>query len=239
MPDLRRFALEDLSRGSGPFHALDPRAKLAGCLWMLAVISTTPMGAHTMFAGYAAILLGALLASGLPLWRLAERSLAILPFSLVFAAGSWWAGDRARALGLVEKSILSIFVVLWLMGTTPLPALLEALRRWHAPRLLLLVTQFVYRYLFLLSGEAHRMRLAADCRSGKRSPRALRFRVAAAALGVLFARSYRRAENIHRAMLARGYRGHLPVLGELRFRAADAAFLAVSMLPPLAVRLAL
>jgi len=56
---------------------------------------------------------------------------------------------------------------------------------------------------------------------------------------VLFARSYGRAQNVHRAMLARGFTGRLHPLFDLHFRPADAAFAALASLAPLAARLAL
>ena len=49
---------------------------------------------------------------------------------------------------------------------------------------------------------------------------------AAGAVGVLFARSYARAEAIHLAMLARGFAGHFRPLAKSSFRKLDAAFLA-------------
>jgi cobalt/nickel transport system permease protein len=65
-----------------------------------------------------------------------------------------------------------------------------------------------------------------------------RFRAAAGALAVLFARSYTRAEDVHRAMLARGFDGRLPMLAASRFRASDALFAFAASLAPWALRLA-
>jgi len=52
-----------------------------------------------------------------------------------------------------------------------------------------------------------------------------RFRAAAGALAVLFARSYARAEDIHQAMLARGFQGRFHLRSAARFRWQDALFL--------------
>ena len=65
-----------------------------------------------------------------------------------------------------------------------------------------------------------------------------RFRAAAGALAVLFARSYGRAEEIHRAMLARGFPGHFRTLGTRRFQSADVLFLGLAALAPAALRFA-
>ena len=95
----------------------------------------------------------------------------VLPFSLTFALISWLAGEPLRALALVEKSYLSTVAVLLLAGVTPLPLLLGGLERLGSPRLLVLVAQFLYRYLFVLSEQAQHMRLAASCRE-RRGPSA-------------------------------------------------------------------
>ena len=63
-----------------------------------------------------------------------------------------------------------------------------------------------------------------------------RFRAAAGALAVLFARSYARAGEIHRAMLARSFPGHFRPLVELHLHGADVAFLLLGMLTPVLMR---
>jgi energy-coupling factor transporter transmembrane protein EcfT len=65
-----------------------------------------------------------------------------------------------------------------------------------------------------------------------------RFRAAAGAIAVLFARSYSRAEEIHRAMLARGFAGRFQTLGTLRFQASDGWFTAVGSILPVLIRAA-
>ena len=59
------------------------------------------------------------------------------------------------------------------------------------------------------------------------------------ALAVLFARSYGRAEEVHRAMLARGFNGRWQPMTAPRFRASDGAFLLLAAAAPVAVRLVL
>ena len=89
----------------------------------------------------------------------------MLPFTAVFAAVSWLAGDPARGAALVLKSYLSALAVLLLVSTTPLPVLLRGFEIAGAPRFLLMVAQFLYRYLFVISEEAQHMRKAAAWRA--------------------------------------------------------------------------
>ena len=232
---MHHVLLDRWSRGRSPLHARDPRAKILALLVFLVVLATTPANAFVTLTIYLAILMGGILIAGLPAWGLLLRAMAVLPFSLTFALVSWLAGDGLRALGLVEKSYLSTVAVLLVVGTTPLPRLLDGLAGLGAPRLLILMAQFLYRYLFVISEQAQHLRLAAACRQGTaRGRRRGRFRAAAGALAVLFARSYYRAEGIHRAMLARAFSGRFtPQTGaavqgtDVFFTLAVAAFLIV------------
>jgi cobalt/nickel transport system permease protein len=211
------------SRGASPLHSRDPRAKILALLAFLIVLATTPGNAFVTLVIDSALLLSGILIAGLPLGNLLVRAMAILPFSLTFGTITWLAGDHLRAQSLVEKSYLSTVAVLLLVGTTPLPMLLSGLERLGTPRLLVLVAQFLYRYLFVISEQAQHLRVAAACRRGN-SRRGFTFQAAAGALAVLFARSYYRAEGIHRAMLARAFTGRFSLLNPLRFRAIDGIF---------------
>ena len=218
--------LDNWSRGQSPLHRRDPRAKILALIVFLIVLATTPANAALTLGIDATLLIAGILIAGLPLAELLLRAMVVLPFSLTFGAISWLAGDRLRALALIEKSYISATAVLLVVGTTSLPALLSGLECLGAPRMLVLVSQFLYRYLFVISEQAQHMRLAARSRQGDpRFHRKGRFRAAAGALAVLFARSYYRAEGIHRAMLARAFTGRFPLLDSLHFRFADGAFL--------------
>lgn len=158
--------------------------------------------AHSWFVVVLAALalLGAI-AARVPLATLLLRGIAVLPFAAILAMAALLSGDVARAATMLAKSYVSIFAVLLFNALTPFPAWTGALHFWHVPSSLILILQFVYRYLFVIGEEARRMRLAAVSRGG------FRFDAAAGAIGVLFARSWRRSEMIHWAMTARGFRG--------------------------------
>lgn len=221
---MHHVLMDQWSQGKSPLHARDPRAKILALLVFLVVLATTPPNAFVTLAIDAALLLAGILIAGLPPGSLLLRAMAVLPFSLTFGLITWLAGDRLRALGLVEKSYLSTAAVLLVIGTTPLPLLLTGLEALGTPRLLVLVAQFLYRYLFVISEQAQHFRLAAACRQGSGGRRRLGFRAAAGALAVLFARSYYRAEGIHRAMMARAFSGQFSLLKRLRFGTVDTIF---------------
>lgn len=224
---MHHVLVDQWSHGATALHKRDPRAKIVALLVFLIVLATTPANAAVTLTIDAALLLAGILIAGLPMANLLLRAAAVLPFSLTFGLISWLAGEPLRAIGLVEKSYLSTVAVLLLVGTTPLPVLLGGLESLGAPRLLVLVAQFLYRYLFVISEQAQHFRLAAACRQGPPGKHhRSRFRAAAGALAVLFARSYYRAEGIHRAMMSRAFGGHFRLLSPLRFRAIDGIFTA-------------
>ena len=230
---MHHAVLDRWSRGSSPLHARDARVKVLLLVAFLAAVATTARVTALYVAGYGLAVLAAAVLAGLPLGAWLLRAAVVLPFSATFALVSVLAGDSPRAAALVMKSYFSAAAVLVLVGSTPLPKLLRALERLRVPRFLALVVQFLYRYLFVISEQAQHMRLAALSRGG------WRFRPAAGAVAVLFARSYARAEGVHRAMLARGFQGPVTLLTPGRAGWRDWALLAGGLAGVAALRFGL
>jgi cobalt/nickel transport system permease protein len=229
---VHHVVLDRWSRGASALHRRDARAKTIAVLVFLIALATAQRSFLALSACYFVILAAVVVAAGLPLVSALKRASVVLPFTAVFAVISLAAGEPMRAAALIAKSYLSALAVLILVSTTPLPELLRGLERMGVPRYLLMVTQFLYRYLFVISEEAQHMRAAAQAKSG--SIRVLfnrsKFGAAAGALGVLFARSYGHAEGIHQAMLARGFQGTFRTLAARAFNKADAAFVMAALI---------
>jgi cobalt/nickel transport system permease protein len=221
---VHHVVLDRWSRRDSIIHRLDPRAKIAGAAVLLLGISVLHPIAAAPCALFLVSLLAIILAARLPLGPALARAAIVLPFSTVFGLAAWMAGDPARAISITVKSYLSCLCVLALVATTPLPALLRGLEWLRVPTLLITVAQFLYRYLFVISEQAQHMMAAARCRGAQAGARRIRFQSAAGALGVLFARSYARAEGVQRAMAARGYSGRFPSARLARSRAADLVY---------------
>jgi cobalamin biosynthesis protein CbiM len=227
----QHLILERWSRGSSAIHSLDARAKLVGLLAFLIAVATTPAHSQIAFLAYAVTLAIAVSIARLPAGALLLRALLVLPFSATFALITWLSGDPWRAAALGEKSFLSGFAALLVIATTPLTDLARGLESFYVPRPLILVIQFVYRYVFVIAEQADHMRLAARSRGSS-------FRASAGALAVLFSRSWERADGVYRAMSARGFNGKFPTLHSSRFRPADAGFILAIVAISLAIRLA-
>jgi cobalt/nickel transport system permease protein len=223
---LHHVVLEKWSRGNSGLHRRDPRAKTLALLVFLVILATAGRAVPYLAAMLLGLLWSALIWARVPVAAAMTRACVVLSFTLPFVVLSILIGESDRALFLLLKSYVSALAVVVLVATTPMTMLLRGLESAGVPRFLLMVAQFLYRYLFVIAEEAQHMRTAARSRGG--SARGAGFRAAAGAVGALFARSYGRAEDIHRAMLARGFTGRLRSLGSLRFTAADAVFTAAA-----------
>lgn len=217
---MRHARVENWSRGDSPIHRRHAAAKILAALAILFSIASLQSGALTGYILYIALLLLAGRVARLPLVAMLRAAAAVLPFALCFALVTALAGDRELAVRLVIRSYISALTAVVLVATTPMPRLIAGLEWLRTPRFLTQVMQFLYRYLIVLMEEAGAMGRAAASRAG--ALRTIQFRQAAGAASVLFARSYARAEAIHRALLARGFEGQMPVFRTQRFTIADA-----------------
>ncbi|MDI6873467.1 cobalt ECF transporter T component CbiQ [Candidatus Solincola sp.] len=249
---MKHAFLDEYSHLESPVHRLDPRAKLLGFMVLIVVCVTTPPNLYAAFAAYLGLEVALLLLSRLPWKHVLKRLLIVLPFILVVAAfipffsrggGSYNLGPvRISGHGLLvlwnvaAKSTVSVLAVILLSSTTPFPDLLRGMEKMKAPRLLISLLSFTYRYIFVLVDEAQRMKRARDSRgwSGKWIWQA---KVIGHMIAALFLRSYERGERVYAAMLARGYGGRVRALYLYEFGILEVGFAALVSLFPLAARL--
>ncbi|HTA45512.1 MAG TPA: energy-coupling factor transporter transmembrane component T [Bryobacteraceae bacterium] len=221
---MRHAQVERWSLGDSVIHRRHAAAKILVTLVLLISIATLTGDALAACGLYLALLLLGGVASRLPVLSLLRAAAAVLPFALCFALVSALAGEPARAVMLIVRGYLSGLAAVLLIATTPMPDLIAGLDWLRAPAFVLQVMQFLYRYLIVLMGEAGAIRQASLARAG--SIRNLQFRQAAAAIAVLFARTWSRALVIHQAMVSRGFEGRIPVLRRKSFRLPDIGFAA-------------
>lgn len=108
-------------------------------------------------------------------------------------------------LSALLKSNLCVLAMLVLIWTTPFMEILQELRRWHLPVVMLTTLALMYRYLPVLGEEARRMSRARASRTFS-ARRRLSWNNLALVIGQLFIRSADRAERIYLAMCARGWK---------------------------------
>ena len=188
--------LDRHSRRDSVIHRLPAAVKLGAAIFLVVTTVLMPVTAWIYYAGLAFLLVGATLLSRVPVGFLAGR---LLLLSLLVAGMTLLSSPHPA---IFAKSLLSLLTVLLLANTTPFSELLRVLRQLHVPAVFVTTLALMYRYLFVLVDEAERMKRARQARTlGK-----TRWPVLAGVLGQLFVRSTERAERIHAAMTARGWR---------------------------------
>lgn len=250
---LRRSVFADeMSSQPGVLQRTGARVKLAAALVLLVAGAV----AHhvTTVAVLSIVLLAAAAMSRLPLRVVVLRvwlfvplftGLVVLPATLdvvtpgpvVVPLGTWFGhplgitstGLTAAAL-LVTRVAASVSVVVLLTLTTPWPRLLSALRSLRVPRMFVLVAGMAYRYVFHLLGAVTDMYTARRARTVRRDVDAASGRAfVAASAGALFAKTHALADEVHMAMISRGYRGDARALSETRPGARDFSVLMVAV----------
>jgi cobalt/nickel transport system permease protein len=127
----------------------------------------------------------------------------------------------AAAILLVLRVGASVSLAVLLTLTTRWQALLKALRVLRIPVLFLMVLEMTYRYIFLLLQTSTEMFMARQSRMvGRASSREERGFVTSA-MGQLWARTHATSEEVHNAMLSRGYTGEPRTLLTLRLKSSD------------------
>lgn len=221
---MRHARVERWACGDSFVHRLHPAAKILATLSILIAVSILRHNALAGCAAFVALAVAMASIAKLPVGQLLFTAAGILPFAASFALITWLVGQPERAVLLVTRSYTSSLFAVLLIATTPMPSLISGLESLRAPRFLLLVMQFLYRYLVVLFEEAGAIRDAGASRGG--SVRSLQLRQAGAAAGVLFARAYQRANAIHQAMLARGFEGTIPTISKPSFQFRDGLYAA-------------
>jgi cobalt/nickel transport system permease protein len=225
-------------------HRIDPRIKFVAMIGCVLLIVTTPPGAYWSFLLYALFLFILHSISRVPLTYVAKRLLVVAPFILLIAAfipfvkkgdvaGSFWLGDWKFSVtydglllfwGVLVKSCLSVLCMILLSSTTRFDILLKGLEELRCPRIIIMILSFMYRYLFLISDEFMRLLRAKSAR-GTGGRCWFELTTLSSIVGVMFVRSYERAERVYLAMCSRGFDGTVIQNRPLAIGGGDILFL--------------
>lgn len=207
-------------------HRLPSEVKIAATVVFTIIVVITPREHLWAFAGYALLLVPVAVLGQVPFRWLAKRATIEVPFVLLAVVLPFaGAGERVTWLGMslsvdglygawniVAKGTLGVLASLLLAATTTMREIIVGLDRLRCPQIITQIATFMLRYLDVITGEAHRMRIARLSRGY--DPRFIwQARAFAAGIGTLFLRAYERGERVYLAMLSRGYGGRLPTPG--------------------------
>jgi cobalt/nickel transport system permease protein len=233
------MAADASSRRHGLLQRIDPRLKLVG---LLALLLASVLVSHlAALLALLAIAVAFVVVSRLGLGRFALRAWLFIPlFTLAItvpAMTTWvtpgphlvplWSGGAITTTGLASSLHLVLRVLdavsfsVLLAMTTPWNELLAALRVLRVPRTFVFILAISYRYVFVLMRLIQGMVTARRSRTvGRLTPREDR-RFVAAAVGTLFGHSQAMSEEVHTAMLARGFTGQVHTLHAWRLHRLD------------------
>ena len=131
-------------------------------------------------------------------------------------------------LNILFRAYIDIIALLILISTDAFTKILQGFAELKVPSLIVNIISITYRYLYVITDEAVRMKRAVKARgySGKWVWKAGVFGMI---IGNLFLRSYERSERVYLAMLSRGYSGTLSGRKTEPLKVLDWIFLSVSL----------
>ena len=216
---------------------IDPRWKLAGLLLLTLATACLRLPNSAAIALLVALALAAL-GRLPPRWFLARLGAAALflspfvlslPFLLHRPDADLSLGYRTVPYGLgvalllAWKALAVVALMLVLLATAPLDATLKAAYSLWIPGLLVQLGLLTYRYLFVLSSELRRLRVALKVRGYRHRATRHSYRTVGHVAGTLLVRGVERAERVGQAMRCRGFDGRFRSLTPFQTRAHDAA----------------
>jgi cobalt/nickel transport system permease protein len=209
---------------NSPLHILECRSKLIAFAALIIAVLCIPVNGGGLFFAYFFATAILMVISQIPLSYILGRTLVILPFIMLATLAAPWKGLPGLGI-LAIRAVLCLILLILLTNTTRFVELLRGLRKLGFPQILVMNLGFLYRYLFVLTEEAMRMKQARDCRRVGRATFREELKVLSSMLGTLLVRSFERAERMYGAMLSRGYSGDFPVVAPKQFSWRDLAFL--------------
>lgn len=229
--------MDELSRLDTPVHRLDPRAKILATAAYILVVMSLPRHALAPLLPLASFPLFLLIAGRIPAGDLARKIALAAPFAVLIGlfnpildrtpvmlpGGGEIAGGWLSFASILIRFTLTVSAALLLVATTGMMQLGAGLRRLGMPRIFNQQLLFLYRYLFVVGGEAQTMLRALACRVPRL--RTIPWPAYGSFTGQWLLRSLDRAERIHRAMALRGYDGRIRSRRETAAGPRDAVFL--------------
>jgi cobalt/nickel transport system permease protein len=198
-------------------HKADARLKITAAMILILLIVLSGPSAYLSFILYGSVLLAILAISGIPFLFIFKKTLVVIPFVILMAVFIPFIKEQDGSIlfrGIVIRAYLAILCMTLLISSTEFASLLKGLEQLKVPKIFIMIMSFMYRYLFLLIDETQRMQRAKDSRSFGKTGCLRLTRFLSNIIGVLFVRSYERAERVYLAMCSRGFNGSIKTAGQ-------------------------
>ncbi len=229
--------IDNLSYQQTPIHQLDPRAKLLTTLVFITTVVSFgkyEISALLPFFIYPAILCGM---GNLPPAYLLKKILLVSPFALLIGifnplmdrdilislGGIEISGGWVSFVSILLRFFLTVGAAFILIAVTGFNAVCMALEKLGTPKVFVIQLMFLYRYIFVLVGEAYRTVRARSLRSFGSGGAGVK--TYGPLVGHLLLRTMDRAQRIHLAMCCRGFDGQVRIMKPLRIRPVEICFI--------------
>jgi len=220
---------------NSPIHRWDPRVRIVSILVLIfsvVLLKSLPVALLGLVSS-----IGLLLTSRLPFAYVAQGikwpALFLLPFPLILPLTVEGVGafdlcglsfsieGLEQGMLMMTRGLAAVVLIYPLFGSSPFSTTICAMRSLGLPEAITQIFLFAYRYLFLLRAELISANKSLSSRGFSKRTDLRTARVLGAALGMLFIRSYERSDRIYKAMVSRGYNGHLPDSERFKINGTD------------------
>ncbi len=223
---------EESARADGLLQRIDPRAKMAG----LGSLLIATVAVHQLKALALIFVLGCILALcsrvglrvlGLRVWLpvfvftglIAVPALFLTPGRVLLWSVTFQGLETATLLLL--RTECAVTLTFLLIVTTYWSHILRSLRWFRIPASVVALLEITYRYIFVLLQSAGHLFESRQTRViGRMEPSEQR-RFASSAAVVLLEKTFLLSSDVHLAMQARGFRGNIVLLEDLRMSPAN------------------
>lgn len=131
---------------------------------------------------------------------------------------------------LLLRTGCSVSITMLLLLSTRWTNLLKAIRIVGVSQIFVMVLEMTYRYIFLLIQVVTDMFQAKKCRTVGRVSYREQHRFMGTAVATLLCKSLALSQEVHMAMVARGYTGEPKTLGDFTWGTSEWRFIGVSIL---------
>ena len=220
---------------NSPLSRLDPRISLIYTVLfsiVIAVSNKIPVVASGLLSSFIFLLFSRLKLISV-IYRLIFINIFILflwfilPFSIpgetIFSLWKFNASKEGimYSLLITIKCNAIVLTSIALLTTQGIFRLVHAMSHLHIPDKIIYLFFLLYRYIGVIWDEYSGIKRALRIRGFRSSTSLQSYKTYAYVMGTLFVRSYNRAENVHKAMLCRGFNGKYWLLNHFKLNYKD------------------
>lgn len=240
---------EHFSQGDSIIHRIDPRVRIIYAIVYSVLVAVT--GSFSVALAGLTVAIIIIMLARLHAKHLLRRLLIVNTFIIMlwFVLPFSFSGDTLLKIGplhLTEQGVLYtlmltvkcnaiILINVGLLSTCGMFNLVHALNHLRVPNKLIHLLFSIYRYSHVMQLEYTRLRDTLKIRGFRPRTSMHTYQTYGSIVGTLLIRGYERSEQIHKAMVCRGFKGNYWLLDHFTLRGSDV--LAASVMTAVVVAL--